>query len=226
MTCGAPWPDGPIEKLKELYLDPSRITKPVIVTRLNLACGTTYTLKAVDAKIRKLGIINRLDPEVWAEPRVRLLRELYHRPDAPSYSVMARIINEETGAKFSRCAVSSKIQQMGFPTRNLPKGRTMAAYAMGQRAAPAAAKPRPAAISAEAVKLRCVEIEPRHLSLCDLDPGDCRYPYGGDRANEAITFCGHPAMPDRPYCAPHFHLCRGPGTVSERIATRGIGRAA
>ena len=41
-------------------------------------------------------------------------------------------------------------------------------------------------------KLRCVEIEPRHLSLIDLEHGDCRYPYGGDEEGEAITFCGHP----------------------------------
>ena len=44
----------------------------------------------------------------------------------------------------------------------------------------------------ETAKLRCVEIDPRHLSLMDLEPGDCRYPYGGDEEGEAITFCGQP----------------------------------
>jgi len=29
-------------------------------------------------------------------------------------------------------------------------------------------------------KFRCVQIDPRHLPLVDLEPGDCRYPYGGD----------------------------------------------
>ena len=65
----------------------------------------------------------------------------------------------------------------------------------------------------ETVKLRCVEIDPRHLSLLELEPGDCRYPYGGDEEGEAITFCGHPRREDSSYCAPHFHLTRGPGTA-------------
>ena len=64
----------------------------------------------------------------------------------------------------------------------------------------------------ETVKLRCVETDPRHLSLPELEPGDCRYPYGGDEEGEAITFCGQPCREDSSYCAPHFHLTRGPGS--------------
>ena len=71
---------------------------------------------------------------------------------------------------------------------------------------------------AETVKLRCVEIDPRHLSLIDLEPGDCRYPYGGDEEGEAITFCGHPQRRGSSYCTAHFHLSRGPGTAAERAA--------
>jgi GcrA cell cycle regulator len=37
----------------------------------------------------------------------------------------------------------------------------------------------------EPVKLRCVDTDPRHLSLLELEPGDCRYPYGGDEEGEA-----------------------------------------
>jgi hypothetical protein len=40
----------------------------------------------------------------------------------------------------------------------------------------------------ESPKLRCAEVDPRHLSLLDLESGDCRYPYGGDEDGEAITF--------------------------------------
>ena len=70
----------------------------------------------------------------------------------------------------------------------------------------------------ETVKLRCVEIDPRHLSLMDLEPGDCRYPYGGDEEGEAITFCGHPQRRGTSYCVAHFHLTRDPGLASERPA--------
>jgi GcrA cell cycle regulator len=81
-----------------------------------------------------------------------------------------------------------------------------------------AMRPPPAFERAEPVKLRCVEIVPRHLSLADLERGDCRYPYGGDEEGDAITYCGHPRRAGSSYCAPHFHLTRGPGTASERAA--------
>jgi GcrA cell cycle regulator len=68
------------------------------------------------------------------------------------------------------------------------------------------------------VKLRCVQIDPRHLSLVDLEPGDCRYPYGGDERGEAITFCGHPRRQGTSYCAAHFYLTRGPNAALERTA--------
>ena len=68
------------------------------------------------------------------------------------------------------------------------------------------------------VKLRCVETDPRHLTLPELEPGDCRYPYGGDEEGEAITFCGQPCGEDSSYCAPHFHLTRGPGRPLKRAA--------
>ena len=67
-------------------------------------------------------------------------------------------------------------------------------------------------------KLRCVETDPRHLSLLELEPGDCRYPYGGDEEGEAITFCGQPCSESSSYCAPHFHLTRGPGRPLKRPA--------
>ena len=59
--------------------------------------------------------------------------------------------------------------------------------------------------------MRCVEVEPRHLSLIDPTRGDCRYPYGGgDEEGEAITFCGQPRRRGSSYCKPHFNLSRNP----------------
>jgi len=59
-------------------------------------------------------------------------------------------------------------------------------------------------------------IAPRLLSFVELGPGDCRYPYGGDKEGEPITFCGHPRRAGSSYCTPHFHLTRGVGTAAER----------
>jgi GcrA cell cycle regulator len=70
-------------------------------------------------------------------------------------------------------------------------------------------------LTRETAALRCAEIEPRHVALVDLEPGDCRYPYGeGD-----YTFCGHPKLSDCSYCERHYALVQGDGTRSERQAT-------
>ena len=67
------------------------------------------------------------------------------------------------------------------------------------------------------VQLRCVGISPRLVSFAELEPGDCRYPYGGDKDDEAIAFCGHPRRDGASYCTPHFHLTRVVvGTEAER----------
>lgn len=66
--------------------------------------------------------------------------------------------------------------------------------------------------------LRCVELVPRHISLLELEPNDCRYPYGGEA--KPIVFCGHAKMNGSPYCTPHHFLTIGAGTSSERSATR------
>ena len=70
--------------------------------------------------------------------------------------------------------------------------------------------------SVEPVRLRCVGIKPRLLSLIELEDGDCRYPYSGDRDGEAITFCGHPRLTGSCYCAPHCRLTRDDGTAADR----------
>jgi hypothetical protein len=49
---------------------------------------------------------------------------------------------------------------------------------------------------AAALQLRCVAINPRHLSLIELEADDCRYPYGGDAEGEPITFL-RPSAPRR-----------------------------
>ncbi len=70
----------------------------------------------------------------------------------------------------------------------------------------------------ESPKLRCADVDPRHLSLLELGGDDCRYPYGGNEDGEAITFCGHVRREGSSYCTAHFHLTRGPGAVPESAA--------
>jgi GcrA cell cycle regulator len=67
------------------------------------------------------------------------------------------------------------------------------------------------------VKLRCVGVQPRLVPLVELAAEDCRYPYGGDKDGEEITFCGHPSEPGSSYCMPHARLTSRAGAGSARV---------
>lgn len=91
----------------------------------------------------------------------------------------------------------------------------VAEVAPPKRPAPPPPRP-PKPIAIDLPALRCVEVEPRHVSLLDLQQGgDCRWPYG----DGPFTFCGHPAVFGS-YCGPHFGLSVGTGTRIEQTAHR------
>jgi len=143
-----------------------------------------------------------------------------------SYSDIAYAINAKFKTAYSRCAAIGRAKRLGLaipdhpgvrPKRR-PRGKAPRRRKLRKRHASPRFMPMPVFKVAKPVKLRCVEIAPRHLALVDLERGDCRYPYGGDEDGEAITFCGHPQRENSSYCTAHFHLTHGPGTRSERAA--------
>ncbi len=158
----------------------------------------------------------------WPPKHCEALREFF--ASGMSYAGVTRAINAKFNTDYSRSAVIGRARRMGLvglarsgelprPQRtNAPRLRLTSE----RRIAPWPVMPD--FEKSEPVKLRCVAIEPRHLSLLELERGDCRYPYGGDAENEAITFCGHPRRPGSSYCTPHFHLTRKPKTPAERVA--------
>jgi GcrA cell cycle regulator len=158
----------------------------------------------------------------WAPAHSDALREYLAK--GMSYSEIADAINAKFKTAYSRSAALGRATRMGLGGLDRPKeGVTLPPSAkppllrrLRERYAAEFIRPLPVFERTEKVKLRCVEINPRHLSLGELERGDCRYPYGGDEEGEAITFCGHPRRAGSSYCAPHFHLTRGPGTASER----------
>ena len=160
----------------------------------------------------------------WAPEHSDALRECLAK--GMSYSEAADAINARFNTAYSRNAAIGRGKRMGFagPERSaeLPRlPQTVAPPRLHKLRERNPTEPRrlaPAFKRAERIKLRCVQILPRHLPLIDLEAGDCRYPYGGDAEGEAITFCGHPQREGSSYCAGHFHLTRGPGTASERAA--------
>ena len=62
--------------------------------------------------------------------------------------------------------------------------------------------------------LRCDEVKPLNVPLFELEPQQCRWPYG----DRSFVFCGHLRLEASQYCLSHYALSIGPGTPSERRA--------
>ena len=162
----------------------------------------------------------------WTEQHSQALREYLGK--GLSFAEIANAINARLNTAYSRNATIGRARRMGIsgperPERRLrpkpqPKPAPVRLKKLHARSVAPARPKLPVGELAAALNLRCVGIAPRHLSLIDLEPGDCRYPYGGDKEGEAITFCGHPRREGSSYCVSHFHLTSGPGTASERSA--------
>lgn len=171
----------------------------------------------------------------WAPEHSDALRELIAK--GLSFAEAARAINSRFNTCYTRSAALGRArrlrlgadvrQQPSMPTRPGELNGIVEHRPVNSRPL---ALPWPAPVFKEVVpvKLRCVDIEPRYLSLTELERGDCRYPYGGDEENEAITFCGHPRRPGSSYCSPHFHLSRDPvePPVARHFAMTGEGGTA
>jgi len=160
----------------------------------------------------------------WAPEHSAALKD--HVAAGMSFSEAADALNARFGTAYSRNAVLGRAKRMKLviparpergPKFNPPKrGKVPRKPSAGRDGeggmAPPAVERRPPP------RLRCVGISPHLVPLIDLEAGECHYPYGGDRDGEAITFCGHPCLRGSVYCAPHFHLTRGPAIESERPA--------
>jgi GcrA cell cycle regulator len=162
----------------------------------------------------------------WAEEHSQALRQ--YLQTGLSFAEIAKAINARFNTDYSRNATIGRARRLGLsgpersdrPARPRPKPKPKPARQQTMRARVAAkARPKPAVFErAAALQLRCVGIVPRHLSLLELEDDDCRYPFGGEKEGEAITFCGQPRREGSSYCVSHFHLTSGPGTASERSA--------
>jgi len=166
-----------------------------------------------------------MEPNNWAPEHSDALREFLAR--GMSSSEAAKAINARFHTNYSRSAVIGRSRRMKFAASGQPEAvappRLPSLSRPGEHRAVEPGLhglqwPPPVFKPAKRVKLRCISLEPRHLSLIELERGDCRYPYGGDEEGEAITFCGHPKRPGSSYCTPHFHLSRNPVARPERPA--------
>lgn len=163
-----------------------------------------------------------------------------HLARGMSFSAIAEAINAKFNTVYTRNATISRARRMGLAhsdsderpspppqeaalpklpeTRSLSETKWLSETRSHRQRRAAEFWRRPPAFESQPAELRCADVVPRHLTLMDLAPGDCRYPYGGDTEGEAITFCGHPKRLGSSYCAAHFDLAAGPGTAAERAA--------
>ena len=136
----------------------------------------------------------------WAEQHSQALREYLGK--GLTYSEAAKAINERFNTSYTRNAAIGRAKRMGLSGAGQPdrpprakKPRPPNPKRLLKKRAGLLKAPRPRVevfARAAALKLRCVGIVPRHLSLLELEDGDCRYPYGGEAEGEAITFCHYP----------------------------------
>lgn len=134
--------------------------------------------------------------KLWPIEREEQLRKLFAEKRS------AGEIAAEMGG-LSRNAVCGKLARLGLvrgygprhPDKPVQKKRTRKPKAPLQPGAP---KFNPELfVCAEAV-----DVVPRHLTIDDLEEGDCRYPYG----DGPFTFCGHRVVIGKSYCPAHSQL--------------------
>ena len=164
-----------------------------------------------------------MEPAVWPPAHCEALKDFVTK--GMSYTDAANAINARFGTAYSRNAALGRARRMGLaeverpkpaPTVPEPGFQQVTRLQLDEFALLRRLRRRPAFSRLKGVRLRCVEIVPRHFELIELEAGDCRYPYGGDGEGEAITFCGHPRRKGSSYCTPHFHLTRNPDVPAER----------
>ncbi len=151
----------------------------------------------------------------WAPEHSDALRRLIAK--GASFAEAARAINLRFNTSYTRSAALGRARRLGLGADDrrqpsMPTGPAKPEDVVERRSGASRPLtipwPIPPFKDVVPVELRCVDIQPRHLSLIELECGDCRYPYGGDGANEPITFCGHPRRPGSSYCSLHFELSR------------------
>jgi GcrA cell cycle regulator len=163
-----------------------------------------------------------MEPTNWAPEHSAALRDCL--ASGMSYARIAQTINTRFDTTYTRSAALGRARRMGLAGSEpgheaggpRTKPRQIGLHHIRERFASTARWFVPVFERVELPKLRCVEIEPRHLSLIELEPGDCRYPYGGDEEREPIIFCGHPRRDGASYCTAHFYLTCGPDALPER----------
>ncbi|MCP3410064.1 GcrA family cell cycle regulator [Bradyrhizobium sp. CCGB01] len=166
-----------------------------------------------------------MEPGHWPSEHSDALRDYFLK--GISYAEIGRQINARFGTAYTRSAVVGRAKRLGLIAPARMRSPSIVPSLPGEAWMPSPRRstlpylnvpPKSAMKPVARVKLRCVGVQPRLITLVELGRDDCRYPYGGDREGEEIAFCGHPRQPGSSYCAPHARLTRRSGSGSARAA--------
>ena len=152
---------------------------------------------------------------IWPAEHETALRALV-LAGAGSHSIMARLLNEQFGTSYTRNALIGKVSRMGLNITWAPHPVQKKASTKPARRKCIAPVAKPIPIEIDLSAFRCVEVEPKNVSLTDLPEDGCHWPYG----DGPFVFCGNPKLGSAPYCGSHLILSRGSGTFEERGAHR------
>lgn len=172
----------------------------------------------------------------WKPEHDAALKEC--RANRFSFRDVSRHINEKFGTSYSRNACIGRAKRLGMTCEIRGLARSRAAERkdvikpqIALRDLPAIPRTRirpdvtmnarakhPGNLEIDERPLRCVEIDPKRLSIQQLSAETCRWPYGGWPSAAPITFCGHWCPKDVPYCDAHQALAAGSGTRTEQLA--------
>lgn len=130
-------------------------------------------------------------------------------------SETAVLLNRRFNTDYSRNAVIGRAMRKGIVTKNAalgrprkPRSRKGEATAIGivERTQRRRTAPAPQQFACDETGLRVADVVPLHLSLLELEAGQCRWPYGDGSAALPYTFCGCPQFDGSSYCDGHAAL--------------------
>ena len=145
----------------------------------------------------------------WTEERIEALKTLWPHHTSRQIAAKIGVTRNSVIGKAARLGLTMEHKAEIHPQTNnkalrLLKGGLLTVVRKNGSGYVQAQTPR-----AE-FKQRCIEIVPRHLTIHQLDANDCRYPVGGDKAGDPITFCGHSRKEGSSYCDAHHSLTHNP----------------
>jgi GcrA cell cycle regulator len=128
----------------------------------------------------------------WTDDRIEQLKTLY------AGGMTGSQIAAEMGL-LTRNAVIGKIHRLGLDLR----GKAFSKGPARPRKKSERKQKLPFVACEPFICADAPDVAPLHVSLLDLLPDDCRYPFG----DGPFTFCGHPKLFEGSYCTAHADLC-------------------